>query len=310
MNFTGNSSKKLLVHHQMDEIEVGKSIDIVLSPQFYTFLREDLEIKFAYQAKNIAPAFFDDYLNDELEHQYHVYKNGDEWYFFAYSIDEITSFLEEKGVGAHQIGKIYFVQELENSLIDPVKLSDTVAMQTFDGTVTLLPQRFVESGVEYQLLNFDKEKFKNGIAISSSYDSLIPLKETALLTLLLLSLGTFFLFEGSRGRASIENLQLAKDELLEKNPKLSSALRRNSELKKYEKIDKVEREKRKALMKISKMIGHKNRLKSLILTDNNIIITITTRSKQATETIKKMAKLNSFTLSNETAKEISLEKKL
>ena len=307
LNFMGNSSKKLLVHHEMDEIEVKGIIDIVLSPQFYTFLREELEIKFAYQAKNIAHAFFDDYLTLEQEHQYHVYKHGDEWYFFAYSVDEITSFLEEKGLPLAQIGKIYFAQELEESLIQPVKLGSKFAMQTIDGTVTLIPQRLVATDVEYHSLNLDKESFKQGIALSSSYSSIVPFKEMFILTTLLLLLGGVFLFDGYRGRASIENIQLTKDKLIEDNPKLSSSMRRKSELKKYAKIDRVERLKRKRLMQISKMMGHKNRLKSLVLTENNIVVTITPNAKQDIHKIKKLAKSNGFKLSKESEKEIILE---
>ena len=310
LNFMGNSSKKLLVHREMDEVEVKGNMDIVLTPQFYTFLREELEIKFAYQAKNIAHAFFDDYLTLEQEHQYYVYKHGDEWYFFAYSVDEITSFLEEKGLPLSQIGKIYFAQELENSLIEPVQLSTHMAMQTIDGTVTLLPQSLLATDVEYHALDLDKETLKQGIAISSSYDSLIPFKETAILTTLLLCLGGFFLFEGHLERATLDNIQLTKDALLEENPKFSSAIVRNSEIKKYEKIDKVERVKREALMQISKMIAHENRLKSLVLTEKSIETTIITRSKQDINTIKGLAKSNGFKLSNETNKEVRLEKKL
>ncbi len=304
----GNSSKKLLVHREMDEVEVKGNMDIVLTPQFYTFLREELEIKFAYQAKNIAHAFFDDYLTSEQEHQYYVYKHGDEWYFFAYSVEEITSFLEDKGLPLSQIGKIYFIQELEEYLVTPVKLSSRLAMQTIDGTVTLFPQRLVDA--EYQTLDLDKETLKQGIALGSSYDSLIPFKETAILTTLLLFLGGFLLFEGYRGRATLDNIELKKDELLADYPMFSSSIVRNSELKKYENIDKVERVKRKNLMQISKMMAHKNRLKSLLLTEKSIIATITTNSKQDTLKIKSLAKSNSFKLSNESEKEISLEKKL
>ena len=310
LNFMGNSSKKLLVHHEMDDIEVKGIIDIVLTPQFYTFLREELEIKFAYQAKNIAHAFFDDYLTLEVEHQYHIYKHGDEWYFFAYSVDEITSFLAEKGLPSSQIGKIYFAQELEDSLVKPVKLSSHLVMQTVDGTVTLIPQRLVSENIEYQVLNLDKESFTKGIAISSSYDSIVPFKETAILTTLLLFLGGVFLFDGYRGRATIENIELTKDKLLEEHPKFASSMRRASELKRYEKIDKKERLKRSTLMQVSKMMSHKNRLKSLVLTEKNIVATITTNSKKDINKIKSLAKSNSFTLSNETDKEISLEKKL
>jgi len=310
LNFMGNSSKKILVHHEMDEIEVKGSMDIVLTPQFYTFLREELEIKFTYQAKNIAHAFFDDYLDLEQEYQYHVYKHGDEWYFFAYSVDEITSFLEEKGLPLAQIGKIYFAQELEESLLQPVKLGSRLAMQTIDGTVTLIPQHLVETEVEYHSLDLDKESFKQGIALSSSYSSIVPFKEMLMLTSLLLFLGGVFLFDGYRGRASIENIQSTRDNLIEENPKLASSMRRKSELKKYTKIDRVERLKRNKLMQISKIMAHKNRLKSLVLTEKNIVVTITPNSKQDIIKIKNLVKSNGFKLSKESEQEIILEIKL
>ena len=310
MNFMGSSKRRVLVHKDMENIDVKESIDIVLTPQFYTFLREDLEIKFAYQAKKIAPAFFDDYLNAGVEHQYHVYKHGSEWYFFAYSVEEITMFLEERGISSHQIGKIYFAQELEQRLEHPVELGETMVMQTVEGTVTLLPKRLLSTGTEYQPLNLQKEKFKNGITISSSYDSIVPFKETALLSTLLFFLGAFFLFEGERGRSAIERLELSKTELLEKNPRLSSSLQRNSEMKKYTKIDQEERVKREALMQVSKMISNSNRLKSLVLNEKTIMATIRIDAPVAMKRLKKLAKKRNFRLLNERAKEISVEKKL
>ncbi len=44
----------------MPDISTKKNIDIILTPQLYIFLKEDLEIKFKYQAKQIAPSLFDD----------------------------------------------------------------------------------------------------------------------------------------------------------------------------------------------------------------------------------------------------------
>ena len=310
LNFMGSSNQRVLVHQEMDEIELKGSVDVVLTPQFYTFLKEALEIKFAYQAKNIAPAFFDDYLSLEVEHQYHVYKHGGEWYFFAYSIDEITLFLEEKGLSSSQIGKIYFAQELEKRLIEPIKLGDTMAMKTVDNTVTLLPQQLVAKSVEYQLLNLEKESFKHSVTIGGSYDSFIPLKETVFLTTLLLLLGASFLFEGSRGRDSIGGLEMSRTELLEQYPKLSSSFQRDSAFQKYEKIDKEERAKREVLMQISKMISPKNRLKSLVLDDSKVVATIMLDSRQAINKVKKILKEKEFKVLNENTKEISVEKKL
>jgi hypothetical protein len=310
LNFMGSSKPRVLVHKDMEDVDVKESIDIVLTPQFYTFLREDLEIKFAYQAKKIAPAFFDDYLNAGVEHQYHVYKQGSEWYFFAYSVEEITTFLEERGVSSHQIGKIYFIQELDKRLESPVELGETMVMQTLEGTVTLLPKRLLSHEVEYQSLNLQKEKFQNGIALSSSYDSIIPFRETALLSTLLLFLGAFFLFEGERGRSAIEGLEASRTELLDEHPKLSSSLLRNSEMKKYTKIDQEERVKREALMQVSKMISSSNQLKSLVLNEKSITATIKIDSPVAMRKLKRLAKKRNFTLLNESAKEISVEKKL
>jgi len=310
LNFMGSSNRRLLVHQEMDNIDISDSFDVVLTPQFYTFLREALEIKFAYQAKNIAPAFFDDYLNPLIEHQYHVYKHDGEWYFFAYSVDEIIKFLEEKGLEANQIGKIYFAQELEDKLVKPVQLGKSMAMQTLDNTVTILPYNLIPSDVEYQELNLQKEKFQNGITLSSSYDSIVPFKETAIVTALLFVLGGFFIFEGYRGDGAMESMQVIKNELLEEYPKLSSPMLRESEFDKYDTIDKKERIKRDVLMKISKMIGHNNRLKSLNLTEKSIIATINTASKNDILRIKKMAKKDSFKLSNETSTAISVEKRL
>ena len=103
---------------------------------------------------------------------------------------------------------------------------------------------------------------------------------------------------------------MKKDELLADYPMFSSAIVRDSELKKYKKIDKTERMKRKNLMQISKMISHKNRLKSLLLTEKNIAVTVMANSKQDIIKIKGLAKSNGFKISNESEKEISLEKKL
>ena len=112
LNLMGRTNRRVLVHRDMQSITTIDSIDIILTPQFYTFLREELGVRFAYQAKQIAPSLFDDYLDMEREYQFHTYKCEEEWCFFAYSVDEIVSFLESRGVKAHQINKIFFAQEL------------------------------------------------------------------------------------------------------------------------------------------------------------------------------------------------------
>ncbi|MDQ7086270.1 MAG: hypothetical protein Q9M36_15810 [Sulfurovum sp.] len=59
MNFMGNTKELLLIHQEMRSIRVlpSKGVNIMLTPQFYTLIREDLPVKYAYQAKRIATFF-------------------------------------------------------------------------------------------------------------------------------------------------------------------------------------------------------------------------------------------------------------
>ncbi|MCK4441951.1 MAG: hypothetical protein KAU90_08080, partial [Sulfurovaceae bacterium] len=133
MNLMGKSNPRVLVYRDMESISTKDNIDIILTPQFYYFLQEELGIKFAYQAKQIAPSLFEEYLDEQKEYQYYVYKCDNYWCFFAYDIEEITSFLETKGLKKHQIGKIFFVQELSKYLDKAISLGNTTALKSIDG---------------------------------------------------------------------------------------------------------------------------------------------------------------------------------
>ena len=69
-----DNNNRLFIHRDMKHINLLNSVEIILTPQFYTFMRENLNIRFAYQAKQIAESLFDDYLDSSKKYQYHVYK--------------------------------------------------------------------------------------------------------------------------------------------------------------------------------------------------------------------------------------------
>ncbi len=94
-------------------IQKGRGVDILLTPQFYTSLKEDLEVKFAYQAKQIAPSLFDDYIEDIEGYQFAVYKDGKDWHFFAFNIEDIFKFVEERGLNRYQVGQDIFCTGVE-----------------------------------------------------------------------------------------------------------------------------------------------------------------------------------------------------
>jgi len=290
--------------------ESKNSIDIILTPQFYTFIREELDVSFGYQAKQIAGALFDDYLDHKNEYQYHVYKCNNEWCFFAYNINEIDLFLESIGIEKHRVSKIYFAQQLEDELKSPILLSEKSVLQSIDSTVTLIPIELMDPTVEYKSLNLGALKIKGGGAtMGSSLNSFVSFKETIILSTLFLILGGIFIVEGNRIKASIADDDAKLTALLDDNPKYTSSMSRTSILEKYEPIDRVERAKRQAIKDISKLLSNKSQLKRLTIAKNRISVTIQTQNKNISKQVKNHAKAKSFKASGNSL-DVKVEKRL
>ena len=293
----------------MEPVTLKNSVDIILTPQFYTFLREDLDLRFAYQAKQIAPSLFDDYIDTSLEYQYHVYKCDNFWCFFAYNIEEIEHFLESVGIEKHRVSKIYFAQQLEAKLHDPILLDDKNALQSVDGTVTLIPKRFMAEDISYATLQTDKLKLKGGVGMGESLNSFVSLKETIILGSLLFILGTTFMVEGNRIKGSIANEDAQLDAMIGENPKYGSSMLRQSILDKYQPVNTIERAKRQAMKDISKLLSSKSQLKTLTIDKERVTANISTQNKTISKQVKEHAKAKKMKISG-TELDLKVEVKL
>jgi len=293
----------------MEPVTLKNSVDIILTPQFYTFLREDLDLRFAYQAKQIAPSLFDDYIDTSLEYQYHVYKCDNFWCFFAYNIEEIEHFLESVGIEKHRVSKIYFAQQLEAKLHDPILLDDKNALQSIDGTVTLIPKRFMAEDISYATLQTDKLKLKGGVGMGESLNSFVSLKETIILGSLLFILGTTFMVEGNRIKGSIANEDAQLDAMIGENPKYGSSMLRQSILDKYQPVNTIERAKRQAMKDISKLLSSKSQLKTLTIDKERVTANISTQNKTISKQVKEHAKAKKMKISG-TELDLKVEVKL
>ena len=291
LNLTAKQSNRILIHKNMEPVKLENSVDIILTPQFYTFLREELEIKFAYQAKQIAASLFDDYIDTRIDYQYHVYKCENLWCFFAYNIEEIDTFLESKGIEKHRVSKIYFAQQFEDKLEKPMLLSGNLALQSIDGVVTMVPKRFLAEDMEYVTVDTDKLKLKGGVTMGSSLNSFVSLKETIILGSLLALLGTSFIVEGKRIKSSIANEDAKLSMLIDENPKYGNSMLRESILNKYKPIDTTERAKRQAMKDISKLLSAKSQLKELSIDKNSVSAAITTQNKAISKQVSEHAKI-------------------
>jgi len=278
-------------------ISLENSIDIILTPQFYTFIREALDLKFAYKAKQIAESLFDDYLDNSHEYQYHVYKCDNRWCFIAYDINEIGIFLESVGIEKHRVSKIFFAQQLLDTVEFPILLDEQNILQNIDDVVTLVPRQIVNSEVEFKPLDMNALRFKGGVTMGSSLNSYISIKETLMLGSIFCILGTTSIIEGNRIKESITKDDNKLTELLDENPRYTSSLSRESILAKYEPINNVERAKREAIKDISKFLSNKSQLKRLTIEKNRIKAEINTNNRTIKRQVKEHAHAKNFKVS-------------
>ncbi len=300
---------RLFIHRDMEPVVLNHSVEIILTPQFYTFIRENLDVKFTYQAKQIAASLFDDYLDRSKEYQYHVYKCNSEWCFFAYNIDEIDQFLESRGIEKHRVSKIYFAQQLSSELEEPIELNEKNILQTIDGTVTIIPSRFMESNLNYKALNLSELKLTSGITMGGSLNSFISLKETILLSSIFIILGSIFIVEGNRIKSSISNEDEKLTALLDENPTYTSSMIRKSILGKYQPIDRKERSKRQSIKEISKLLSAKSQLALLTIKKDTIQADIKTSNRTISKQVNRNAKAKKFKVINNKLN-IKVEKKI
>jgi len=293
----------------MEPVSLEHSVEIILTPQFYTFIREALDIKFSYQAKQIAASLFDDYLDSAKEYQYHVSKCNQDWCFYAYNIEEIELFLESVGIEKHRVSKIYFAQELSSELEEPIQLSAKNILKTIDGTVTIIPSRLMESDADYKPLNLANVKLHSSITMGGSMNSLISLKESIILSSLFFILGSIFIVEGNRIKSSLDGDNEKIIQLLDDSPTYGSSLIRKSILEKYQPIDSNERAKRESLKEISKLLSANSQLSELKIEKETITATIKTSNANISKQVMQNANAKNFKSRN-SGLTVTLEKKL
>ncbi len=303
------NNNRLFIHKDMEYVSLEHNVEIILTPQFYTLIREELDIKFAYQAKQIANSLFDDFIDSSKEHQYYVNKCNNEWCFYAYNIEEIENFLTNKGIEVNRVSKIYFAQELNKLLEEPIALDEKNILQTIDGIVTLFPKQLLDENVSLKSIDLSQIKLKSGVSIGASHNSFIPVKETILLSSIFSILGVLFIIEGTRIKSSINNDNEHLIQLIDDNPKYGSKILRTNMLEKYQPIDTNERIKRQSIQDISKLLSANSQLTTLSIEKSTITANIKTSNKNTAARVLQNAKAKNFTSSANNL-EIKVEKKI
>jgi len=255
LNFKLNKNKDLILFHiNMQRITHDKSINLLLSPQFYTIKKESLDIKYKHQALKIAPAVMDDLLPHNKNHKFSVFKEDDKWVFVAFDEERIKSFAIDCGIELDLINKIYFSQQVRDKFSTPISLDDKKAIGLLNGTVTIIPKNALDKAKRYAYLDNSFSPSSGGISISGESLSLISQKSSMIISAIFVLFAFIFIFEGTQYS---KEFTLSQDKLTQKfqdYPSLASKYSRDSIEKKYQKIDLEQRAIRDFLKNLSSPI--------------------------------------------------------
>jgi len=299
LNFMTNNKELLLVHTSMYNVRLEHPINIMLTPQFYTVKKEAIPVKYAYQAKKIAPSLFDGLLEEDGKYDYIVFKekveDEESWVFIAYNIEKIIRFLESKGIDTNKVSKVFFIQQAITQFGKAsLSLGDTEVLSVIDNTVVVIP-RIVFGEDNIPSLRFTNEftPKDSGISIKSSTASQSTLmtqtQAFTLITIFMLFAG-MFIVEGSRYSSDTEEEKVEIESIYQTYPYLQSTYTRQDAIDTYKNIDRDERRKRDVIKTVSSMIFKGVTLTSLKIDEKKIISEFLCSDTMVSTRIKELVK--------------------
>ncbi|MFK5975628.1 MAG: hypothetical protein QM493_03875 [Sulfurovum sp.] len=297
MSFLAKDRDLVLVYSSMDRVSDMDSINVMLTPQFYTLKKALLPVKYAYQAKKIASSIFDGLLENDKSYDYIVFREEDEeeWTLIAYDLDSIGEFLLSKGFVLESISKLFFVQQMVEKFNSPLSLGESEALVLLEGSVVVVPSEALGEDEKPSKV-FDNSFTPNsgGVSPRSESNSIITTKQSLILSVIFISFAIIFIIEGIRSNSSSQS-NAKMQELFEEYPSLKSSYTRDSIIKKYKKIDIVERKKRDIVKSISAMIFDGVSLGSLDINEKNFKVRLVCKDKRVRKKIKELSSKEGFT---------------
>jgi len=272
LSFKSNN-RLILLYKGMEKPPKAKKYDIMLSPQFYIIKKEQLPIKYNFQAKKIAPSILDEFLDDISEYEIITQKEGNLWSFIAYKPKEVETFLKQFNITPDKIGNLYFSDQIVKELKKvPINL-DQKALSAIDGYATIIPKTMLTTNqIRPFSQNLRPKKaflFKSSSKLKNSNFEIS--KGAIALSVILALLGLAFFAEALTYQKALKLKQDKIDAIYAQNPSLASDLTREAIKKKYENKEKRQRAIREAIKAFSALSSKKSVLQKLELQKDKIV---------------------------------------
>lgn len=140
-----------------DNFHLDDNVNVILSPSLYWVKRVKLPVKYLRELKPLIPSLFEDILPDG-NYSYSAYKEGEEFFIFAYQDKEIIKVLNQKGIQTSQVKNVYFAQSELASLEEALFINEEQSLCVKNEMLVLLPSDWVSESkkFDFNTLNLSK----------------------------------------------------------------------------------------------------------------------------------------------------------
>lgn len=293
----GKTKELLLAYPSMQSVTLQESVNVMLTPQFYTLKKEALPVKYAYQAKKIAPSLFEGLLEEGGSYDYMVFKEVDTWVFIAYDMGKITNFLAAKGIEAPMMAKLFFAQQAVEFFTLPLMLDEKDALVVLDDVVVVVPRIALGEDEKPSLVFNNSFTPQKGVSLQGEIGSILNKKQAYTLASIFMLFAILFIAEGARYGGQSEAGEEELQSLYEAYPALQSSYTREGIVSKYRNIDQKERRKRDVVKTLGSMIFKGVTLTALHLDDKKFKAQFSCADAQVAKRVKALAKKTKYNTS-------------
>lgn len=263
MTFKQPPRRKIWLYAQMSKLSVEEEFDVVLSPQLYLVHRVDFPIRFAHQARKIAPSIMEEF-GAKSDWIFEAYQDKEGWIFLAYDPRQILSQFETASLNPRKVKRLFFAQQFAEHLSHPVRLGERNVLTNVKGIVTVLPAEFIDEAVEEKYLSTLPEPAKSfPFRALEESRSKWKTRDLVLLTLAALLFAGAWIVEGIRAYSERVQLEKKLQESAQDDPTLISSITRHNIYERYALIDHRQRNIRQILKRLGKLVSKESKLTSV-----------------------------------------------
>ncbi|WP_456458037.1 hypothetical protein [Nitratifractor sp.] len=264
MTFKRSPRRKVWLYPRMPKLSVEGEYDAVLGPQLYLVHRVDFPIRFAHQARKIAPSIMEEF-GAKSDWIFEVYQDNEGWIFLAYDPRQILSQFEAASLNPRKVKRLFFAQQFAEYFSHPVRLGERDVLANVRGTVTVLPAEFIdEAADEEERLSTLPEPAKSfPFRALEESRSKWKIRDLVLLTLAALLFAGAWIVEGIRAHSERVRLERELQESAHGDPTLISSITRRNIYERYALIDHRQRNIRQILKRLGKLVSKESKLTSV-----------------------------------------------